>query len=262
MNIVVCVKQVPDTTDVKIDPKTNTLIRQGVASILNPFDTYAVEEAVQIKEKLGGKVTAVTMGPPQAEAVLREAISLGCDEGILISDAAFAGADTLATSYTISRAIKNIGETDLILCGKQAVDGDTAQVGPGIAVYLDLPQIIFVKKIREISKEKVIAERMTETGYEVVESSVPVLISVVKDINQPRLPSLRGKMAAKKAEIITWTSGDLDVDPEKLGLKGSPTWVDKVYTPPPREGGDIFQGEPDEVVNAFMKKAIENQLIP
>ena len=262
MNIVVCIKQVPDTTDVKIDPKTNTLIRQGVASILNPFDTYAIEEAVQIKEKLGGKVTAITMGPPQAEAVLREAISVGCDEGILVSDTAFAGADTLATSYTLSQAIKKIGDADLILCGKQAVDGDTAQVGPGIAVYLDLPQIIFVKKIQEISKEKVVAERMTETGFDIVESSVPVLISVVKDINQPRLPSLRGKMTAKKAEIKTWTVNELDANPEKLGLKGSPTWVDKVYTPPARPGGEIFQGEPEEVVDAFMKKAIENKLIP
>ncbi len=260
MNIVVCIKQVPDTTDVRIDPKTNTLIREGVASILNPFDAYALEEAVQIKERLGGTVTALSMGPPQAEAVLREAISLGADQGILISDKEFAGADTLATSYTLSRAIAKVGEVDLILTGKQAIDGDTAQVGPGIAVHLDLPQIIFVRKIREIDAGKVVAERMTEEGYEVVESSLPLLLSVVKDINVPRLPSLRGKMLAKKVEIPVWTAADLETDPDRIGLKGSPTWVDKIFTPPAKSGGDIFTGEPQEVVEAFYKKAEENQL--
>jgi electron transfer flavoprotein beta subunit len=262
MNIVVCIKQVPDTTEVKIDPKTNTLIREGVASILNPFDAYALEEGVQIKEKLGGKVTALTMGPPQAEEVLREAIAVGADEGILISDPAFAGADTLATSHTLARAIQKIGAVDLVLCGKQAIDGDTAQVGPGIAVHLDLPQIIFVRKIREITAEKVIAERMVEEGIEVVESSLPVLISVVKDINTPRLPSLRGKMAAKKAEIPVWKPGDLEIDPEKVGLKGSPTWVTKVFTPPAKAGGEIFEGEPAEVVERFVKALQEQEILP
>ena len=261
MNIVVCIKQVPDTTDVKIDPETNTLIRQGVASILNPFDTYALEEAVQIKEKLGGKVTAVTMGPPQAEAILREAISLGCDEGVLITDRAFAGADTLATSYTLAKAIEKLGQVDLILCGKQAIDGDTAQVGPGIAVHLGLPQIVFVQKVREIDEKRVVAERMTEDGYEVVESSLPLVLTVVKDINQPRLPSLRGKMAAKKAEIPNWTVADLDVEKSRLGLEGSPTWVDKVFSPPARGGGARFEGEAADVVEAFIKAAQENQLI-
>ncbi|MCK5146499.1 electron transfer flavoprotein subunit beta/FixA family protein [bacterium] len=261
MNIVVCIKQVPDTTDVKIDPRTNTLIRQGVDSILNPFDSYALEEGVAIKEKLGGTVTAITMGPPQAEAILREAISMGCDEGILVSDRAFAGADTLATSYTLAKAIEKIGNVDLIICGKQAIDGDTAQVGPGIAVHMDLPQIIFIQKVREVTEEKIVCERMTEYGYDVVEGQLPIMLTVVKDINQPRLPSLRGKMAAKKAEIPTWTVDDLDVEVPRLGLEGSPTWVDKVFSPPARSGGAKFEGEPEEVVEAFMKAAQENQLI-
>ena len=164
MNIIVCVKQVPETTEVKIDPKTNTLIRQGISNILNPFDAYAIEEGLQIREKMGGKVTVITMGPPQAEQVLRDAISVGVDDVILLSDQAFAGADTLATSYTLSQAIRKIGEYDLILCGKQAVDGDTAQVGPGIAVHLGLPQIIFVCKIRDVAKDRIVAERMVEDG--------------------------------------------------------------------------------------------------
>jgi len=261
MNIVVCIKQVPDTTDVKIDPNTNTLIREGVESILNPFDTYAVEEALRIKEKLGGKVYAITMGPPQAEAVLREAISMGVDEAVLLSDPAFAGADTLATSYALAQAIKKIEDVDLLICGKQAIDGDTAQVGPGIAVHLDLPQIAFVKKIREISQEKVIAERMTEEGFEVVESTLPCLLTVVKDINEPRLPSLRGKMLAKKAEIPVWKADDISADKDLIGLKGSPTVVKQIFAPPKKSGGKILEGEPVEVVNEFIEIAKEFKLI-
>jgi len=260
MNIVVCIKQVPDTAEVRIDPETNTLIREGVDSIMNPFDAYALEEAVQIKEKNGGKVIAVTMGPPQAEAVLREAVSLGVDEVILVSDRAFAGADTLATSYTLAKVIEKIGDVDLILCGKQAIDGDTAQVGPGIAVHLDIPQIIFVRKIREINAEKVVAERMIETGAEVVESTLPVLMSVVKGINIPRLPSLRGRMAAKKAEIPVWSAADLDVEEANLGLGGSPTMVDKIFSPPGKSGGKLFNGETEEIVESFIKEVKENQI--
>jgi electron transfer flavoprotein beta subunit len=261
MNILVCVKQVPDTTDVRINPETNTLIREGVESVLNPFDAYAIEEAIQIKERMEGKVTVMTMGPPQAEAVLRDAVAVGADEVILITDPAFAGADSWATSYTLAQAIKKLGNFDLILTGKQAVDGDTAQVGPGIAVQLDLPQIIFVKKIREIGDGKIVAERMTEEGFEVVESSLPVLVSVVKDINQPRLPSLRGKMMAKKAEITQWSVSDLDVDTDLIGLKGSPTIVSKVFTPPKRGSGKVFEGEGPEVVDGFMKAIKEDGLV-
>jgi electron transfer flavoprotein beta subunit len=243
MNIIVCIKQVPDTTNVRIDPETNTLVRSGVQSIVNPFDMYAIEEAVRIKEKFGGLVTVITMGPPQAEEALREAISLGADEAILISDRAFAGSDTWATSYTLSRAILKIGKFDIIICGKQAIDGDTAQVGPGIAAFLDIPQITFVKKIEDIKDSLMRADRMTEEGYDIVESPLPCLITVVKEINEPRLPSLKGKMRAKKAEIKKLEAKDLNADPDSLGLKGSPTKVVKIFTPPPRKGGQILEGE-------------------
>jgi len=260
MNIVVCVKQVPDTTEVRIDPKTNTLIREGVACILNPFDTYAVEEGIRIKERLGGKVTVITMGPPQAEKVLRDAIAVGADETVLISDKAFAGSDTLATSYTLAQGIRKIGAFDLIICGKQAIDGDTAQVGPGIAVHLNIPQIAFVKSIRELTPTQIVAERMIEEGYEVVEGSLPILITVVKGINEPRMASLRGIMQAKKAQIPVWGQKDLDVDERRLGLKGSPTWVEKIFSPPPRSGGKRFEGEPDQVVESFVRTVQEDQL--
>ncbi|MDP2980775.1 MAG: electron transfer flavoprotein subunit beta/FixA family protein [Candidatus Omnitrophota bacterium] len=247
MNIIVCIKQVPDTTNVRIDPETNTLVRSGVQSIINPFDAYAIEEAVRLKEKFGGLVTIVTMGPPQAEEALREAISLGADEAVLVSDRAFAGSDTWATSYTLSRAIQKIGKFDMIICGKQAIDGDTAQVGPGIAAFLDIPQITFVKKIEDIKDSLMRAERMTEEGYDIIESPLPCLITVVKEINEPRLPSLKGKMRAKKAEIKKLEAKDLDADPDLLGLKGSPTKVVKIFTPPPRKGGQILEGEVKDI---------------
>ena len=254
MHFVVCIKQVPDTTDVRINPDTNTLMREGVASIINPFDMYAIEEAVRLKERMGGKVTAITMGPPQAEAALREAISMGVDEAILVSDRAFAGSDTWATSYTLSMALKKMGEFDVVLCGKQASDGDTAQVGPGIATHLDLPQITYVRKIEDIDENCVRGERLLETGYEVIESPLPCLLTVVKEINEPRLPSLKGKMAARRAEITTWTAADLDGEPALLGLDGSPTKVVKIFTPEARKGGEILQGEPSETVPRLVEK--------
>lgn len=246
MNIIVCIKQVPDATNVRIDPETNTLVRAGVQSIVNPFDMYAIEEAVRLKEKFGGVVTVVTMGPPQAEEALREAISLGADEAVLISDRAFAGSDTWATSYTLSRAILKIGKFDMIICGKQAIDGDTAQVGPGIAAFLDIPQITFVKKIEDVKDSLIRLDRMTEEGYDIIESPLPCLITVVKEINEPRLPSLKGKMRAKKIEIRKLEAKDLDADPDLLGLKGSPTKVVKIFTPPPRKGGQILEGDVKE----------------
>jgi electron transfer flavoprotein beta subunit len=252
MNIIVCIKQVPDTTQVKIDPETNTLIREGVTSIINPFDVYAIEEGVRLKEKFGGKTTVITMGPPQAEAALREAVSLGCDEAVLIGDRAFAGSDTLATGYTLAAAIKKISDYDLIICGKQASDGDTAQVGPGIATQLDIPQITYVKKIERIEDKTMVVERMTEEGFEIVQTSLPCLLTVVKEINEPRLPSLKGKMKAKKLEIPCWKAIDLDVDESQLGLTGSPTWVSKIFTPPPRPKGELFTGDADEAVNKLV----------
>ena len=259
MDIVICIKQVPDTTDIRIDPETNTLVREGVASIINPFDMYAIEEGVRIKEKYGGKVTVISMGPPQVEAALREAISLGVDEAVLLSDRAFAGSDTLATSFALSEGLKKIGY-DIIICGKQAIDGDTAQVGPGIATHLDIPQITYVKKIEKIEDGKIVSERMVEEGYEVVESTLPVLLTVVKEINEPRLPSLKGKMKAKKSEIKIITTEDLKIDTGKVGLDGSPTWVMKIFTPPKKEGGKIFKGTADEVVAELMNE-IQNGFV-
>ena len=258
MDVIVCIKQVPDTADVKINPETNTLIREGVKSIINPFDMYAIEEGIRLKEAHGGKVTVITMGPPQAESALREAIAMGVDEAILISDRAFAGSDTYATSYTLACAIDKIANYDIILCGKQASDGDTAQVGPGIATHLDIPQVTYVKKVVSIDKEKAVVERMTEEGYDVVETELPCLFTVVKEINEPRMPSLRGKMKAKKAEIIRWTSNDLDVDPDKLGLKGSPTQVVKVFTPKRTGEHIMITGEaPEQIARELVDKILD-----
>jgi len=247
MNIIVCIKQVPETTEVKINPETNTLIREGVKSIINPFDMYAIEEGLRFKEKLGAKVTVISMGPPQAEAALREAISMGVDEGVLICDRAFAGSDTWATSYTLCAAIKKIGAFDLILCGKQASDGDTAQVGPGVSTHLDIPQVTYVKKIEEVKDKTMRVERMMEEGYEIIETPLPALLTVVKEINEPRLPSLKGMIRAKSAKITIWSQKELNLDPQQIGLCGSPTQVIKIFTPPARTGGQILRGEVPEV---------------
>jgi len=248
MNIIICIKQVPETTEVRINPETNTLIREGVKSIINPFDMYAIEEGMRLKEKFGGKTTVITMGPPQAEAALREAISMGIDEAILLSDRAFAGSDTWATSYTLSCAIKKISQFDVIICGKQASDGDTAQVGPGIAAHLDLPQVTYVKKIEEITDKKMRLERLMEEGFEIIETPLPVLLTVVKEINEPRLPSLKGMIRAKQAKIIAWDASDIQAEPSSIGLNGSPTQVVKIFTPAPRKSGQIFQGDTQGVV--------------
>jgi len=252
MNIIVCIKQVPETTHVQIDPQTNTLMREGVKSIINPFDMYAIEEGVRLKEKFGGKTTAITMGPPQAEAALREAISLGCDDAILLSDRAFAGSDTLATGYTLAMAIKEIKNFDIILCGKQASDGDTAQVGPGISAHLDIPQVTYVKKIEAIKDKSITVERMTEEGFEVVQTTIPCLLTVVKEINEPRLPSLKAMMRAKKAQIVSWKAVDIEMDSDRLGLNGSPTQVVKVFTPPPRPKGRIIETTPEEAASQLV----------
>ena len=255
MKIIVCIKQVPETTNVKIDPEKGTLIREGVDSIINPFDMYAIEEGLRIKERLGeGEVIVISMGPPQAEQALREAISMGADSAVLITDRKLAGSDTWATSYTLARAIEKIGDYNLILCGKQAIDGDTAQVGPGISSWLDIPQVTYVKKIREITKDKAIVERMTEEGFDVIEIPLPALFTVVKEINEPRLPSLKGKLRARKVEIPVWGVNELGLEEEKIGLDGSPTRVVKIFTPPPREKGMILEGEPQKVVDSLVEK--------
>ena len=258
MEIVVCIKQVPDTTDVKINPETNTLIREGVESIINPFDMYAIEEAARLKERFNGQATVITMGPPQAESALREALSLGIDSAIHLCDRAFAGSDTWATSLILAKAIEKIGGCDLVICGKQASDGDTAQVGPGIATHLDLPQATYVRRIDSVHLDTdpkiMVVERLLEEGYELIELQLPALITVVKEINEPRLPSLRGKMSSRKAEIILWSNKDLGLSENQIGLNGSPTQVVKIFTPPHKEGGKTFQGEPKEVVEQLFKE--------
>ncbi len=257
MNLIVCVKQVPDTTEIKIDPATNTLIREGVESILNPFDAYAIEEAVRLKEQYGGKVTVISMGPPQCEKTLREAVSLGADEMILLTDRRFAGADTWATSLTLAAAIRKIGEYDLILTGQQAIDGDTAQVGPGIAAHLDIPQTCFVRHIEEITRESITLQRLMEDGYDRVQVRLPAVISVVKEINTPRLPSLRGKRNARNAGLTAWNASDLGLDEKDVGLNGSPTQVVNIFTPKLEKHTEKFEGDPEESADLIIKRLSE-----
>ncbi len=254
MKIIVCVKQVPDAKDVKLDPVTNTLAREGVESIMNPYDQHALEAAVALKETCGGEVIVLSMGPPQAEEVLRLALSCGADRAVLVSDRSFAGADTWATSYTLSRAVKKIGDYDLIICGKQAIDGDTAQVGPGLAMRLGIPYATCIQKIRNADDSAIVVERMMDEGYDVLQSGYPVLFTVVKDINHPRVPSLKGKMKAKKAEITRFSAADIDADPSCIGLSGSPTQVVKVFPPEPRGERAIFSGTVDEQVELLVEK--------
>lgn len=260
MNIIVCIKQVPDTTEVQIDPETGTLIREGVPSIINPFDENAIEEGLRLVEKYGGKVTVITMGPPQAEEALRQALAMGADEAILLSDRTFAGADTLATAYTLSQAIKKIGDFDLITCGKQAFDGDTAQVGPGLAEQLGIPQITYAIEV-EVEERKLRVKRLLEDRFEVVETRLPALITVVKHINDPRHAGLRGVMKARKAEIPTWTAEDIEADPLRCGLNGSPTNVVKVFSPQREHKGEILEGESEEVAHGLIERLREAKVL-
>jgi len=255
VNIVVCIKQVPGSTQVKVNPETGTLMRDTVEAVLNPFDEYAVEEALRIREKKGGIVKVITMGPPQADAALRQAIAMGADEGYLISDRAFAGSDTWATSYAVSRGIKKLGDTHLVICGKQAIDGDTAQVGPGVAEMLGIPFIAWVRKVDEITDTTLRVERLMEDGYDIVETTLPALMTVVKEINEPRMASLKGKMRAKKADIKVFSAADIEADVNKIGLKGSPTQVFRSFVPERKSGGEKITGEVPELV-AKMKKTI------
>lgn len=262
MDIIVCIKQVPDTTEVKINPETNTLIREGVPSIVNPFDENALEAALQLREKHGGKVTVITMGPPQAAEALKTTIAMGADEAILVSDRAFAGSDTWATSYTLAQSIKTLGNFDIIFCGKQAIDGDTAQVGPGIAEWLNIPQVTFAVKIEvNPANKKAKVERMLEEINEVVEAPLPCVVTTVKQMNQPRLPSLKGMMRAKKTEIKTLSAQAISADAVNLGLNGSPTSVVKIFSPPPKGGGERLTGEPAEVVDNLINKLKARSLL-
>jgi len=263
MEIIVCIKQVPDTEElnkVKINPETRTLVREGIKNIINPFDENAIEEALRLREKVGGRVTVLSMGPPQAEVSLRKALAMGVDKAVLLSDKSFAGADTLATSYTLAMGIRKLGKFDLILSGKQAIDGDTAQVGPGIAEWLNLPQVTYARKI-EVNRDKVRVERTLEDSFELMEVPLPSLITVTKEINEPRYPSLKGVLRARREKIIVWRAKDLEVDKERIGLDGSATQVIKVFTPPPPSGGEIISGETPEIAENLIKKLEEQKII-
>ena len=261
MNIVVCLKQVPGTTQVKIDPDTNTLVRQGIKNVVNPYDTYALEEGIRLKERYGGKVTALSMGPPQAEEMLREAIASGADEAILLSDRAFAGADTLATAYTLSLAIKNIKDCDLVICGRQTVDGDTGQVGPELAETMGFSFVAYVNKIEEVASCSMRVQRMIEEGHETVETSLPAVISVIKGINVPRLPSLRGITRARSAKITVLTAKDLGADMSMVGLAGSATKVIRVFSPERACRGEILEGDLEKQVTGLVEKLRESKII-
>lgn len=257
MHIVCCIKQVPDTTQVKIDPVTNTLIRAGVEAICNPYDLVGVEAAVRLKEKHGGKVTVITMGPPQADSALRDCLAIGADEAVLLSDRAFAGADTLATSYTLAQAIARLGATDpvsLTVCGKQAIDGDTAQVGPGIATRLGFNQFTYVSEIVSVTNDTIRVKREVEGGGEVIEGRLPAVLTVELELCQIRYASLPNLVRSLRHTIPVWGVKELGGQPEQYGLKGSPTSVKEIFAPPKRKGGPIFdtRESKDKAIQDFM----------
>lgn len=260
MNILVLIKQVPDTNEVRIDPVTKTLVRQGVPSIINPDDRNAIEEALRIKEKNGGKVTVISMGPPQAEVALREALAMGADEAYLLTDRAFAGADTFATAKALSKTIEKF-DYDIVFCGRQAIDGDTAQVGPQLAEQSNLPQVTYVRKVDVIDNGELRVERALEDGYEVINVKTPVLLTAIKELNVPRYPSIKGIFSAYKMEVKTITADDLDVDKNELGLKGSPTKVVATSTPSTERAGEIFNGNVKEAVQNLVDRLNKRHVI-
>ncbi|WP_226681503.1 electron transfer flavoprotein subunit beta/FixA family protein [Sutcliffiella horikoshii] len=265
LHIVACIKQVPDTKVIKMNPKTNTMDRASAPAILNPYDAHAVEEAVRLKNKYGGSVSVVTMGPPPAVKAIRKCIEIGADEGYMISDRAFAGADTLATSYALTKAINKISEIrpiDLIICGKMTIDGDTGQVGPGIARRLDIPPLTSVNKVVEIQKEDgyMVVHRKLEDGFEVVQTTLPCLLSVEKEINEVPYSSFPNMLKAARYQPVIWSVNDLeDIDRKQLGLKGSPTIVAKVWAPPKPEGGKILEGNSEEQVQQLLSVVLEKK---
>ena len=267
MEILVCVKQVPDTAEVKIDPEKHTVIRAGVPNIFNPFDQNALEAALQLKDSQGARVTLLSMGPPQAEDVLREGLAMGADDAYLLTDRKVGGSDTLATGYCLAQAVRKVAELqgieqfDVVLCGKQAIDGDTAQVGPQIATELGIPQITYAAEIN-VDGTTVRVKQQNEEGYIVTEAQFPVLITAVKELNEPRFPTIRGTMKAKKREIPHLSADDIKVDETKIGLKGSPTMVRKIFTPPLRTQGLVIKEEdPNAAVSVLMEKLTAQKII-
>jgi electron transfer flavoprotein beta subunit len=265
MHIIVMIKSVPDTMDVRFDPDTKTMIRAGVATAINPFDLFAIEEGLRLRERHGGRVTVMTMGPPAAQRELQETIAMGCDGAILLSDRAFAGADTWATAYTLARGVARAGDVDLVICGRQAQDGDTGQVGPGIARQLGWPQLTYVSRVRacDPASGQIVVERLLEDGRQVVASRLPAVLTVLKDANQPRTATLRGVRRAHRAQIATWGPVEIGADGALLGLDGSPTRVVRVFSPPSRLGEVTWiQGDsPEEAAQELVRALAREQLV-
>lgn len=261
MKIIVCIKQVPQTEKVRLDPETHTLKREGVESILNPFDLFALEAALRVREATGGEIQALTMGPPQAAEVIKEAIGYGADGGLLLTDRAFAGADTWATTAALAAGVKHLGGADLVVCGKQAIDGDTAQVGPGLAQRLGLAQVTFVKALRQVSAEALEVERQMDDGYDVVRLPLPALITVVREVGEPRPPSLKGKMRAKKYAVPAAGLAELGLDAAEVGLAGSFTQVVKVFAPQAGGSREVFEGPPAETGAAVIDRLAADKVI-
>jgi electron transfer flavoprotein beta subunit len=260
LNIIVCIKQVPDSTEVRIDAATGTMIREGLKGAVNPFDENAVEAALALRERHGGKVTALSMGIPSATEQLRHVLAMGADEAVLLSDRALAGADTLATAYALSMAIRKLADFDLILCGKQAIDGDTGQVGPGIAERLGIPQVTYAREI-EVANGSARVKRMLEDGYELVEADLPALVTVVKQINEPRYPSVKGLLAAKRKEIPIWSAADIGADLERVGQAGSPTRVIRTWTPSHERQAEML-GSDGEAVDRLVERLRQLGVLP
>lgn len=258
MNIVVCIKQVPASAVVTVDEKNHTINRTTVGAVINPYDLHALEEALSLREKHGGKITVLTMGPQQARAALREALAMGVDQAIHLCDKVFAGSDTWATSMALAYAIQKLGDIDLVICGKQAVDGDTAQVGPGIATHLDLPQATYVRSINSVhldTRPKLLTvERLLEDGYELLEIDLPALITVVKEVNKPRMPNLKAAYESRQQEIILWDHLELGLCPDQLGLNGSPTRVIEVERVVTTKKAKLLEGKMSEIANLLVQE--------
>lgn len=268
MQIVSCIKQVPDTTQVQIDPVTNTLVREGIPFIVNPYDTHALEESLRLKDRYGFSVSAISMGPPNAEATLRKALALGVDRAILLSDRVFGGADTLATSNVLTEAIRKLGEEDevgIIFCGKQTIDGDTAQVGPGIATRLGCTQLTLVDKILSLDLEKKLirVSRKLEGRHEIVEAPLPVMITVVRELNRPRYPTVPMRLSSQGGEVELWNNQVLKLDEQSIGLKGSPTWVSRIFSPQRDKGEIIGDGanDPEGTAELLIDKLLSKDLL-
>lgn len=261
MRIIVCIKQVPATNEVRMDPVTNTIIREGVEAIINPFDTYAIEEALRLKERHGGSLAAISMGIPAVEELLREAVALGIDEAYLLSDRAFAGADTLATAHALSKGIEKIGGADLIICGRMATDGDTAQVGPMLAEMLGWPHLTDVSAIEAVEQAALICRKLTDDGYQRQRVMLPALITVTKEINVPRLPSINGLFRGRDAQIPIFNATDIGADTSKIGLSGSPTKVKRTFRPDLRRQSEWLGGSGAEPALQLLMRLEEKKLI-